>query len=157
MLFSILPETCRCHSEIFVNWMHAPPLCAKDGEKAPSGLIPDLLNDMIPRVCGTCHGHNTTKIIFRERSSVQNMIGALSEHHQLSLPTSLKPKMPHEGEGWVFLPLVEVSGFAFLTRKPSVDAYARFLASSVMVRWPAFVMMFVMYFTFGLAVWTVVS
>jgi len=63
--------------------------------------------------------------------------------------------MPSAGEGWVFLPLMEVAGFAFLTRKPSPDAYARYLASSFLLRWPVFVMMFVMFVTSGLAVWTV--
>ena len=135
--------------------MHAPPLCVKSDNNTPTGQIPDLLHDVLHHVCGTCHGH-TTEIIFRERSSAQNMIGALNEPNQLNVPTSLKPKMPQMGEGWAFLPVVEVAGFAFLTRKPSGDEYARCLASSVMVRWPAFVMMVLMYFTFGLAVWTVV-
>ncbi|XP_078380263.1 uncharacterized protein LOC144663223 [Oculina patagonica] len=148
-------ETCRCHRRIFVNWMHTPPLCVKRGEDTPTGLIPNLLHDMLPYACGTCHDNQTTEIIFRERSSTQNMIGSLSERYQLNVPISLKPKLPRVGDGWVFLPVVEVAGFAVLTRKPTGDAYARYLASSVMVRWPAFVMMIVMYLTFGLAVWTV--
>jgi len=106
--------------------------------------------------CGTCHENKTTKIIYHEESSsVQNMISTVNEDLQINLPITVKPGMPSTGEGWVFLPVVEVAGFAFLTRKPSTDAYARYLASSVLVRWPVFVMMFLMFVTFGLAVWTV--
>lgn len=153
----IFTETCRCPSRIFVNWMHVPPLCARRDGEEPTGLVPEVLRHMVLYGCGTCHENKTTKIIYHEESSsVQNMISTVNEDLQINLPITVKPGMPSTGEGWVFLPVVEVAGFAFLTRKPSTDAYARYLASSVLVRWPVFVMMFVMFVTFGLAVWTVV-
>lgn len=138
--------------------MHVPPFCVKRDGEEPTGLIPDLLRHMVLYGCGTCHENKTIKIIYQEESSsVQNMIGTVNEYPQINLPITVKPRMPSAGEGRVFLPVVEVAGFAFLTRKPRTDAYARYLASSVLVRWPVFVMMFVMFVTFGLAVWTVVS
>jgi len=153
---AVYVETCRCPSRIFVNWMHVPPLCVRRDGEEPTGLVPEVLRHMVLYGCGTCHENKTTKIIYHEESSsVQNMISTVNEDLQINLPITVKPGMPSAGEGWVFLPVVEVAGFAFLTRKPSTDAYARYLASSVLVRWPVFVMMFVMFVTFGLAVWTV--
>ena len=157
MLF-IFTETCRCPNRIFVNWIHAPPLCVKRDGEEPTGLVPEVLRDMVLHGCGTCHENKTPpKIIYHEESSsLQNMIGTVNEGPQINLPITVKPGMPSAGEEWVFLPMVEVAGFAFLTRKPSTDVYARYLASSVLVRWPVFVMMLVMFIMFGLAIWTVV-
>ena len=140
-----------------MNWMHVPPLCVKRDGEEPTGLVPELLHHMVLHGCGTCHENKTTNIIYNEESfSVQNMISTVNDDPQINLPITVKPTMPSAGEGWVFLPVVEVAGFAFLTRKPSTDAYARYLASSVLVRWPVLAMMFVLFVTFGLAVWTVV-
>lgn len=137
--------------------MHVPPLCVKRDGEEPTGLVPEVLRHMVLHGCGTCHENKTTKIIYQDEStSLQNMISKVNESPQINLPITVKPRMPFAGEGWVFLPVVEVAGFAFLTRKPSTDAYARYLASSVLVRWPVFVMMLVMVITSGLAVWTVV-
>lgn len=137
--------------------MHVPPLCVKRDGEEPTGLVPEVLRHMVLHGCGTCHENKTTKIIYQDEStSLQNMISKVNESPQINLPITVKPRMPSAGEGWVFLPVVEVAGFAFLTRKPSTDAYARYLASSVLVRWPVFVMMLVMVITSGLAVWTVV-
>lgn len=153
----IFIETCRCPSRIFVNWMHVPPLCVKRDGEEPTGLVPEVLHHMILHGCGSCHKNKTTKIIYHEESfSVRNMISTVNEDPQINLPITVRLRMPSAGEGWVFLPLMEVAGFAFLTRKPSPDAYARYLASSFLLRWPVFVMMFVMFVTSGLAVWTVV-
>ncbi|KAJ7376073.1 hypothetical protein OS493_037078 [Desmophyllum pertusum] len=155
---AIHAETCRCPRKIFVSWMEVRPLCFNDPANGtiPAGLLPELLDDMILYVCGTCHEHKRTEIIFKEdNSNVQDSSSTLSEHIQLNLPIRMEPKVPFVGEGWAFLPVVEVAGFAFLTRKPSTDAYARQLGSSVLYCWPAFVMLFVMYFAFGLTVWTV--
>ena len=153
----IFTETCRCPSRIFVNWMHVPPLCAKRDGEEPTGLVPEVLRNMVLHGCGSCHENKTTKIMYHEESfSVQNMISTVNKDPQINLPITVRPRMPSAGEGWVFLPVIEVAGFAFLTRKPSTDAYAKYLASSVLVRWPVFVMMFVMFVTSGLAVWTVV-
>ena len=139
--------------------MEVRPLCFNDPANGtiPAGLLPELLDDMILYVCGTCHEHKRTEIIFKEdNSNVQDISSTLSEHIQLNLPIRMEPKVPFVGEGWAFLPVVEVAGFAFLTRKPSTDAYARQLGSSVLYCWPAFVMMSVMYLTFGFAIWPVV-
>ena len=153
----IFTETCRCPSRIFVNWMHVPPLCTKRDGEEPTGLVPEVLRNMVLHGCGSCHENKTTKIMYHEESfSVQNMISTVNKDPQINLPITVRPRMPSAGEGWVFLPVIEVAGFAFLTRKPSTDAYAKYLASSVLVRWPVFVMMFVMFVTSGLAVWTVV-
>ena len=137
--------------------MHVPPLCVKRDGEEPTGLVPEVLRHMVLHGCGSCRENITTEIIYHEGShSVQNMISTINEDPQINLPITVKPRMPSAGEGWVLLPMLEVAGFAFLTRKPSTDAYARYLASSVLVRWPVFVMMLVMFVTFGLAVWTVV-
>ena len=113
---------------------------------------------MIRHVCGTCRQHTRTEIIFKEaNSSSQNITGSLNHHIQLNLPVRIASQEPTKGEGLGLLPVVEVPGFAFVIRKPSTDAYAVFIASCVLSCWPAFVMMLVMYFTFGLAAWTVVS
>lgn len=137
--------------------MHVPPLCVKREGEEPTGLVPDVLRHMVFHGCGTCHQNKTTKIIYQDEStSLQSMIRMANEGPQINLPITVKHRMPSAGEGWVFLPVVEVAGFAFLTRKPSTDAYARYLASSVLVRWPVFVMMLVMFIASGLAVWTVV-
>ena len=142
---------------MFVNWMHAPPLCVKRDGEEPTGLVPEMLRPMVLHGCGTCHENRTTKIIYQDEStSLQNMISKVIDGPHINLPITVKPRMPAAGEGWVFLPVVEVAGFAFLTRKPSTDAYARYLASSLLVRWPVLVMMLAMFITFGLAVWTVV-
>ena len=137
--------------------MHVPPFCVKREGEEPTGLVPEVLRDMALHGCGTCHENKATKIIYHEESSsLQNMISTVNEGPQINLPITVKTGMPSAGEGWVFLPMVEVAGFAFLTRKPSTDVYARYLASSVLARWPVFVMMLVMFITCGLAVWTVV-
>ena len=156
MIF-IFTETCRCPGRILVNWMHVPPLCVKRDGEEPTGLVPEMLSHMVLHGCGTCHDNKTTKVVYQDEStSLQIMISKVNEGPQINLPLTVTPKMPSAGEGWVFLPVMEVTGFAVLTRKPSTDAYARHLAASILVRWPVFVMMLVMFITFGLAVWTVV-
>ena len=141
--------------------MQASPLCLKNNDAngiTPAGMIPDLLPDMIAYACGTCHEHKRTAIVFKEeKASIHNITSTLSAHTQLNLPISMAPNMPFVREEWVFLPVVEVVGIAFLMRKPTIGVYAKQLGTSVQQRWPLVLTMFVLYFVFGLAVWNAVS
>ncbi|XP_022807114.1 uncharacterized protein LOC111344167 [Stylophora pistillata] len=156
-----IEKTCRCPKKIYVNWVKLPQLCvtqSTEKSKVPGGLFPKLVCDMIRHVCGTCHQHKRTEIIFNQvNGSFEDMTGVHNEHIHLNMPITILPQVPISGEGWRLLPVVEVPGFALVTRKPSVNTFAVILQSSVLSCWPLFAMMLTMQFMFGLAVWVVVS
>ena len=96
---------------------------------------------------------------FREETiNIQNISKMLSvPHTEFTLPISMNPKKQVFSEERVFLPVVRVEGLAMIMRKPNFgEIYAGKLGSSVLKCWPAFVMMFVTYCVFGLAVWNLV-
>ena len=96
---------------------------------------------------------------FREETiNIHNISKMLSvPHTEFTLPISMNPEKQVASEEWVFLPVVKVDGLAMVMRKPNRgEICAGKIGSSVLNCWPAFVMMFVTYCVFGLAVWNLV-
>ena len=96
---------------------------------------------------------------FREETiNIHNISKMLSvPHSEFTLPISMNPEKQVASEEWVFLPVVKVDGLAMIMRKPNRgEIYAGKLGSSVLKCWPAFMMMFVTYCVFGLALWNLV-
>ena len=154
-------DTCRCPVRLLANWLQAPPLYFKaraTNVTSPIGLLPARLQHVIDHVCGTCHGHKRTEVVYRQQNnSLQALTSSMTAHVQLYLPISMVPRMPFEMPEWAFLPMVEVAGLAVITRKISTEVYSSKLGSSLLERWPVFVVLFVLYVTIGIVVWTLVS
>lgn len=106
----------------------------------------------------TARDQTRTALVFREETATfYNITSTLSAYTQMTLPIGMAPDRTFVREEWVFLPVVRVAGIAMLViKKPNRgEMYAGKLRSSVLDHWPVFLMMFVLYCVFGLAVWNV--
>jgi hypothetical protein len=142
-------------------WSPVPPYAVASETSTPSGLIPQILSDMVGYSCGECLNHGRSQIIYQldshgstrgiretdfDRDEV-DFIFPIRQSKDRQTPTSLE----------FYIPLLEVPGFAFLTSVKSEMAYARQVASSVFHCWPIVAISLAMTVVSGFTLWLLVS
>ncbi|XP_032219778.2 uncharacterized protein LOC5519070 isoform X1 [Nematostella vectensis] len=153
-LDSTLAETCRCPKFMTAAWSPVPPYTVDTGQPVPSGIIPEILSNMLVLICETCKEFNTTTLMYTPMPSrsKRNTNPAATEMADFAFPLRESRAVKSEKDS-PYIPLLEVPGFAYLTTKKSQQVYARQVASSVFQCWPIMVLSLAMTLVVGCIIW----
>lgn len=135
---------------MYANWWILPPLTTRSRDNdVYHGIFPTLLSNMIQYACTLCKGHRQTVLELEETNPKErNPSSALKENQRqvkkaikrtvhLSYPLSVERGRKLSGEGFQFVPVIEVSSaVVYIKRKVSNELYAKMLGSSVFSCWP---------------------
>jgi len=120
-------------------------------------MIPKLLGTMIDTSCGFCHEHNQTKIIYQLKSGRKRRELQFDDMDNADFVFPIrKQEKTARDESEVYIPLLEVPGFAFLTSVKTKQEYATQVATSIFNCWPMLAISLAMALLSGVLLWGVV-
>lgn len=153
--------TCRCNPIMKALWSPVPPYAALSPSSNPTGLIPQLLSDMVSYSCGQCSEHDGSRIIYQLDSQTffRGIRDTEMDRDKVDFIFPVRQSKDRQTaiNGEYYIPLLEVPGFAFLTSVKTEMAYARQVASSVLNCWPIVAISLSMTFVSGFFLWILVS
>lgn len=165
-----LSETCRCNRRISTNYRIFPPYndveLSKDLTKVNmSGMIPQLLNNLVMECCGTCEAHGMSYVDFVFNGQKQpayqhnenDVVERIDDSNDLSFPVYGWKWQDTYAERYRYIPLVESPGFAFLLRKPDTDSPLKAVLKSIFETWPYLLIVNLMALIAGIIIWFLVS
>lgn len=157
-VFFNFPATCRCQKFLKALWSPLPPYAVKTETGIPTGMIPKLLGTMIDNSCGFCYEHNQSKIIYQLKTNRKRRKLQFDENDDADFVFPIrKQDKSSRDDSQVYIPLLEVPGFAFLTSVKTKQEYATQVATSVFDCWPVLAISLAMTLLSGVILWVVVS
>ena len=158
-------ETCPCPKVLYTNWAELPPYVTKPVKnQPPQGIIGTLVEEMLLRSCGICtNGYGPTVLNFsnngKGRVAYKRTINAVREdvdhRTQVSFPIIGAMDDAKFQREYVFVPLVESPGIAFIT--VSQDTSSTSAISAIFQYLPLYLFSLTLAYAAGIIVWALVS
>lgn len=158
-------ETCPCPKALYTNWAELPPYVTKPvNNESPQGIVGSLVEEMILKSCGICRdGYGPTVLNFshsgKGRVAYKRTINAVREdvdhRTQVSFPIIGAMDDAKFQREYVFVPLVESPGIAFIT--VSQDTSSTSAISAIIQYLPLYLFCLTMAYAAGIIVWALVS
>ncbi|XP_032222948.2 uncharacterized protein LOC116604538 [Nematostella vectensis] len=156
--------TCKCPKNLQTNWWTLPPYLVADAQSpSPSGIFGPLVKQMIDYACGLCvNGHNDTIVHFQtsglgrpaEKSSQLAVIEDIDDTTDISFPIAGHKDELRYMEKYVYLPLVQSPGIAFIAHKQDAgQQQADAISSSILACWPVTALFILMCYIVGVILW----
>ena len=158
-------ETCPCPKVLYTNWAELPPYVSRPvNNKTPRGIIGTLVEEMLLKSCGICtNGYGGTVINFTDngkgnaayKRTINTVREDVDHRTQVSFPIiGAMDDAKFQGE-YVFVPLVESPGIAFITIRQ--DTSSTSVISTILQHLPLYLFCLIMAFVAGIIVWALVS
>ena len=158
-------ETCPCPKVLYSNWAELPPYVTKHvNNHSPHGIIGTLVEEMLFKSCGICtngYGRTVLNFTYNGKGSVayKRTINAVREdvdhRTQVSFPIIGAMDDDKFQKEYVFVPLVESPGIAFIT--VSQDGNSTSAISTIVQYLPLYLFCLIMAYAAGIIVWALVS
>lgn len=158
-------ETCPCPRVLYTNWAELPPYVTKPvNNHSPQGIIGTLVEEMLLKSCGLCtNGYGRTVLNFtnsgKGKAAFKRTINAVREdvdhRTQVSFPIIGAMDDAKFQKEYVFVPLVESPGIAFIT--VSQDGSSTSAISTIFQHLPLYLFCLIMAYAAGIIVWALVS
>ena len=165
LAYSFLTETCKCPSNIFVNWHEKSPYLLKSPSGKISGIFKEIADKMIRKSCGTCNGISPSVNYYispsgesPEKSSEDKCIAKLGLGYHITFPVFGRAEIRNFMDHHIFVLLVQSGGSAMIV-SGAIDYAAKTLNAlkSVKSTWPMVLISVLMCIVFGILLWSVVS
>lgn len=158
-------ETCPCPKVLYTNWADLPPYVTEAvNNHSPQGIIGTLVEEMLLKSCGICtNGYRRTVLNFTNNGKgsaaykrTMNTVREDVDHRtQVSFPIIGAMDDAKFQREYVFVPIVESPGFAFITF--SQDGSSTSAISAVIQYLPLYLFCLIMAYAAGIIVWALVS
>ncbi|XP_022801932.1 uncharacterized protein LOC111339520 [Stylophora pistillata] len=117
-------ETCRCPGVFYTNWAVLPPYVTKSiRSQSPQGIIGTFVEEMLSESCGVCKSHGHTSLNFKTngkgdtayKTTMNEVILDVNSKTAISFPVTGTMDNDKFQRYYVFVPMVESPGMAFIT------------------------------------------
>lgn len=162
-------DTCRCHKRLTTNYRLFPPYVNQfplthNGNISVdnmTGMLPQILNDLIVTCCQTCAAHGESYVDFMyngtngkaKRKSEREMKTLIEDSNDLSFPVYGWKWQENYGPDYRYIPLVESPGVAFIIIEPDDRSPAQRLLDEVFATWPYCVISSLLAAIAGIIMW----
>ncbi|XP_032241204.2 uncharacterized protein LOC5515526 isoform X2 [Nematostella vectensis] len=159
----IIAKTCRCPAHLYTSWTSYPPYVNSTGSDNVGGIFGTILQEMIDTICEECtNSHKRTTLHFdrdsrgdlAEKGSLLGVKIGIDEHTNIAFPVSGRTDDSRYQKKFIFLPLVQAPGIAFITR-PQGSYTKVSLMAAIISCWPVVVLAFAMACLAGIVIWLI--
>ena len=165
ILVFVPTETCPCPKVLYTNWAELPPYVTKPvNNHSPYGIIGTLVEEMLLKSCSICiNGYGLTVLNFTSngkgsvayKRTINSVREDVDHRTQVSFPIIGAMDDAKFQREYVFIPLVESPGIAFIT--VSQDTSSTTAISTIIQFLPLYLFCLIMALVAGIIVWALVS
>ena len=158
-------DTCRCPAVFNTNWAELPPYVTKSvHSQSPQGIIGTFVEDMLLESCGVCKAHEHTFLNFKtngeggaaHKTTLNEVISDVNNKTAISFPVTGAMDDDKFQRYYVFVPMVESPGIAFITVGQK-DGSKNIVISTLLKYLPLHLFCLMMAFVAGTIIWALVS
>ena len=161
----LITETCRCPGVFYTNWAVLPPYVTKSiDSQSPQGIIGTFVEEMLSESCGVCKSHGHTSLNFKTngkgdtayKTTMNEVILDVNSKTAISFPVTGAMDNDKFQRYYVFVPMVESPGIAFITVRQK-DGSKNRVISTLLKYLPLYLFCLMTAYVAGTIIWALVS
>ncbi|XP_058947171.2 uncharacterized protein [Pocillopora verrucosa] len=154
-------DTCRCPAVFNTNWAELPPYVTKSvHSQSPQGIIGTFVEEMLLESCGVCKAHRHTFLNFKtngkggaaHKTTLNEVVSDVNNKTTISFPVTGAMDDDKFQRYYVFVPMVESPGIAFITIGQK-DGSKNIVISTLLKYLPLHLFCLMMAFVAGTIIW----
>ena len=161
----LITDTCRCPAVFNTNWAELPPYVTKSvHSQSPQGIIGTFVEEMLLESCGVCKAHGHTFLNFKtndkggaaHKTTLNEVVSDVNNKTAISFPVTGAMDDDKFQRYYVFVPMVESPGIAFITIGQK-DGSRNIVVSTLLKYLPLYLVCLMMAYVAGIIIWALVS
>ena len=159
-------ETCKCPEVVSTSYYKLPPYTYEENGKM-NGMFVNILKDMVPFICWTCHrlnGATNTTVNFKvngrnyyaERPTELKAIQQIDQFTDVTFPV-VGTQYLDEYLSYPYIPVIQHPGVVLIGRDKSINEVVIDILRRICILWPLLVISLLLMITIGFSVWFLVS
>eukprot|EP00794_Sanderia_malayensis_P004564 gene4564-5161_t len=158
--FHRINETCRCRQKLYTAWYERNPYVFNKGGTV-KGIFPDLLNSMMPQICGNCATFGNALLYFDRtkqgnnavRKSEHELTSTLSGDAQFNMAVGGNAEQTLYQGQYQYVNIIDSAGSVFVVVDQSKASKTSAIIKSLFGVWPLLVTCLLMMIIAGILLW----